>query len=78
VLSLVIVPSFFLIMDDLARVVSWIFSRFVGPKEEEPDLPDPRELAGTLAARRAEIAALDSRLLRLEAENARPHLHVAE
>ena len=78
VLSLVIVPSFYLIMDDLQRLVSWIFGRFVGGRDEEPEAPDARALAGDLAARRAEIAALESRLLRLEAEGARPRLHVAE
>jgi predicted RND superfamily exporter protein len=78
VLSLVIVPSFFLIMDDIQRLLSWIFGRFVGQKEEEPEEPDARDLATGIAARRAEIAALESRLLRLEAEGARPMLHVAE
>ncbi|WP_210527185.1 efflux RND transporter permease subunit [Rubellimicrobium arenae] len=78
VLSLVIVPSFFLIMDDLSRLLSWIFGRFVGQKDEEAAPPELDELASGIAARRAEIAALESRLLRLEAENARPVLHVAE
>jgi HAE1 family hydrophobic/amphiphilic exporter-1 len=79
VLSLVIVPSFFLIMDDLQRLLSWIFGRFVGAKEEEPAEVDGRELAAGLAARRAEIAAIEARLLRIEADRARPHhLHVAE
>ena len=36
VLSLVIVPSFYLIMDDLSRLLAWIFSRMIGPKEAEP------------------------------------------
>ncbi|MBP1807390.1 efflux RND transporter permease subunit [Rubellimicrobium aerolatum] len=78
VLSLVIVPSFFLIMDDIQRGLSWMFSRFVGAKEAEPEEPGAAELAAGLAARRAEIAALESRLVRLEAEGARPVLHVAE
>ena len=78
VLSLVIVPSFYLIMDDVSRVVSWIFGRFVGQKEEEPEVPEATELAAGLAARRAEIAALETRLLRLEAERARPRLTAAE
>ncbi|WP_245639117.1 efflux RND transporter permease subunit [Rubellimicrobium mesophilum] len=80
-LSLVVVPSFFLIMDDLQRVASWVFGRFVGAKEEEPAAPDPRDLAAALDDRQAEIAALEARLLRLEGD--RPHrlpggLHVAE
>jgi hypothetical protein len=78
VLSLVIVPSFYLIMDDLSRLMSWIFGRFVGAKEAEPEVPEAAELAAGLAARRAEIAALETRLLRLEAEKARPRLTAAE
>jgi multidrug efflux pump subunit AcrB len=35
-LSLVFVPAFFILMDDLSRLVVRIFSRFVGPKDE-PD-----------------------------------------
>jgi hypothetical protein len=34
VLSLVFVPSFYTVMDDLGRLVSWIFGRFIGPGEE--------------------------------------------
>jgi hypothetical protein len=34
VLSLVFVPSFFLIMDDLSRLLGWMFGRLVGRKEE--------------------------------------------
>lgn len=36
-LSLVIVPSFFLIMDDLNRLLSRLFARFIGPRDEEPE-----------------------------------------
>lgn len=45
VLSLVIVPAFFLIMDDLSRLVGWLFKGVVGAKEEEPVEPAPHELA---------------------------------
>ncbi|TNC59183.1 efflux RND transporter permease subunit, partial [Rubellimicrobium roseum] len=48
VLSLVIVPSFFLIMDDLQRLLSWIFGRFVGSKEEEPAELAPAEMTAQL------------------------------
>ena len=58
--------------------MSWIFGRFVGQKEEEPEVPEATELAAGLAARRAEIAALEARLMRVEADRARPRLHVAE
>ena len=78
VLSLVIVPSFYLIMDDLSRLLAWVFGRFVGSKDEEEEAPDNRTLAAEVAARRAELKAVEARLLRLEAEGARPRLHVAE
>ncbi len=42
ILSLVVVPSFFLIMDDLSRLLAWIFGRLVGKKDEE-NLPLDRE-----------------------------------
>ncbi|WP_160010421.1 efflux RND transporter permease subunit [Rhizobium sp. 18055] len=42
VLSLVVVPSFFLIMDDLSRLLGWMFGRLVGTKDQE-ELPLSRE-----------------------------------
>jgi predicted RND superfamily exporter protein len=33
-LSLVFVPAFFILMDDLSRLFGRLFSRFVGPKDE--------------------------------------------
>ena len=41
-LSLVFVPAFFVLMDDLSRLMAWAFGRFVGPSDEpedEPELP---------------------------------------
>jgi hypothetical protein len=43
-LSLLFVPSFFIVMDDLARLTSWTFSRFVG-STDEPAVPDIESLA---------------------------------
>ncbi|WP_435167633.1 efflux RND transporter permease subunit [Falsirhodobacter sp. 1013] len=54
-LSLVVVPSFFLIMDDLNQVLTRFFSRLIGPKEEEP----PAEM-DTLKGR---VEALEARRL---------------
>ena len=62
VLSLVVVPSFFLIMDDLSRLLGRIFGRFVGPKEAEPEAPGAAELGRSIEAGQAEIAALRARL----------------
>ncbi|KAA2236502.1 efflux RND transporter permease subunit [Salinarimonas soli] len=33
-LSLVFVPAFFVLMDDLSRFFTWVFGRFVGPRDE--------------------------------------------
>jgi HAE1 family hydrophobic/amphiphilic exporter-1 len=37
VLSLVFVPSFFTVMDDVGRFIWWIFGRFIGPTDESPE-----------------------------------------
>lgn len=68
VLSLVVVPSFFLIMDDLARVLGWVFGRFVGSKEAETAPADPQAMAGEIAQNRAELEALHLRLNILETQ----------
>ena len=67
VLSLVVVPAFFLIMDDLSRLLVWIFGRFIGERDEEPAPPDNAALAAALAERQAEIARLEVRIGELEA-----------
>lgn len=50
VLSLVFVPSFFILMDYVGKFLSWAFGRFVGPTDEsEADLPAaplPAKIAG--------------------------------
>ena len=83
VLSLVIVPSFFLIMDDLSRFLARIFSRFIGPREAEPEAPEAAVLADRIAAGQAEVLVLENRVHTLEARfdsrRAKPAtLHVAE
>ncbi len=81
ILSLVVVPSFFLIMDDLQRLLARLFGRFVGPKEAEPEAPAPADLARSIEAGQTEIAAMRARLDALEVEAAPKRqagsLHVA-
>ncbi len=36
-LSLVFVPAFFIVMDDIGRALAWTFGRFVGPRDEPAD-----------------------------------------
>jgi hydrophobe/amphiphile efflux-1 (HAE1) family protein len=54
VLSLVFVPSFYMVMDDVSRIVSRVFGRFVGPSEDESTwtehvMPDHAPIALTSA-----------------------------
>ena len=81
VLSLVVVPSFYLIMDDLSRLLGWIFGRFIGQKEAEPEVPEPALLAASVEGNSNEIAALRERLYALERSGGQRKLgalHVAE
>ncbi|ULB09699.1 efflux RND transporter permease subunit [Cereibacter azotoformans] len=66
ILSLVIVPSFFLIMDDLSRLIARLFSGIAGAREHEPEPPTAEELAERLAAREADLEALQARVADLE------------
>ncbi len=54
-LSLIFVPSFYVVMDDVARLFSWVFGRFVG-KRDEPKVLDP------------EVAAVDARVSAVDAD----------
>ncbi|WP_230426492.1 efflux RND transporter permease subunit [Paragemmobacter aquarius] len=69
VLSLIVVPAFFLIMDDLSRLVGRLFSRILGPKESEPDEPAASVLAERIDDLSTRVDALSGK---------RPTLHVAE
>jgi multidrug efflux pump subunit AcrB len=40
-LSLVFVPAFFVLMDDLSRLFSWVFGRFVGAADEGGETDEP-------------------------------------
>jgi xanthine/uracil/vitamin C permease (AzgA family) len=66
VLSLVVVPSFFLIMDDLSRLLGWAFGRLVGRKEVETIPLENTVLTEKLAEQAETIGALNARLDRLE------------
>ena len=66
VLSLLVVPSFFLIMDDLSRLLGWLFGRLVGKKEQE-DLGLSNEDLSKETRRQAQsISTLEERLNQLE------------
>ncbi|WFR99825.1 efflux RND transporter permease subunit [Rhizobium tumorigenes] len=66
VLSLIVVPSFFLIMDDLSRLLGWIFGRLVGRRDADDVVVTQESLAADMAANRAELTDLEQRFERLE------------
>ena len=78
VLSLVIVPSFYLIMDDLSRLVTRLFSRMVGKKEPEAEAPPADVLAGRIALLDAEQRSLRDRLDAMTAPRLVKPLEAAE
>jgi multidrug efflux pump subunit AcrB len=66
VLSLVVVPSFFLIMDDLSRLIGRVFGRFVGSKEEELPVLSPEHLSQMAQENNQSLAAIEERLSDIE------------
>ncbi|CDZ50787.1 efflux RND transporter permease subunit [Neorhizobium galegae] len=66
VLSLLVVPSFFLIMDDLSRLLGKIFGRMVGKKEQEDFGLTNEELSQEARKYAQSIAALEERLNQME------------
>jgi hypothetical protein len=60
VLSLVVVPSFFLIMDDLQRLLARLFGGLVGRKDEEPEAPSATALAQDIDALAVRVGLLES------------------
>ena len=66
VLSLVVVPSFFLIMDDLSRLLARIFGRLVGKKDEETPPLDNEALTEAANEAARNVEALDDRVSALE------------
>lgn len=78
VLSLVVVPAFYLIMDDLSRLLARLFSRLVGPKEADPEAPPAEVLAERIALLDAEQRALRDRLDAMTGPRMVPPLAAAE
>ncbi len=69
VLSLVFVPSFYIVMDDVARLFAWIFGRFVGKTDEAPVVDHTLEVVKSeLSKTNAAIEHLDDRIDQVEAE----------
>ncbi len=62
-LSLIFVPSFYVVMDDFARLTKWTFSRFIGATDEQ-ESRDPQIVAinAELASDATKIAALNDKV----------------
>ncbi|MCA0257110.1 MAG: efflux RND transporter permease subunit [Proteobacteria bacterium] len=80
VLSLVVVPSFFLIMDDLSWLLGRLFSRFVGSKDENDTELSVDDVAQLARRNEVKIDALASRLHAIESteEPVQKHDNVAQ
>ncbi|WP_395517055.1 efflux RND transporter permease subunit [Pseudorhizobium flavum] len=66
VLSLVVVPAFFLIMDDVSRLLGRIFGGMFGKKEEEAVSLSTEELSRRAHEAASSIATLEERLASIE------------
>jgi multidrug efflux pump subunit AcrB len=66
VMSLVVVPSFFLIMDDVSRLLGFLFSRLIGPKEVELEPLDNTTLTAQQQALSTQVSGLETRVDSLE------------
>ena len=66
VLSLVVVPAFFLILDDLSSLLGWLFSRFVGKKEEEEEALTPEVLSFLTRKNVQALEAVERRVAAVE------------
>jgi predicted RND superfamily exporter protein len=68
VLSLVVVPAVFLVMDDISRLFGWVFSRMIGKKDEELEVLENEELTRLLNENSRTISSLEERLQRIETD----------
>lgn len=76
VLSLVVVPSLYLVMDDVSRFFGWVLGSMIGKKEVEPESPEAHVLAERIAKGREDLSLIQGRLIALEAalqQKGRPH-----
>jgi predicted RND superfamily exporter protein len=61
ILSLIVVPAFFLIMDDLSQLLGRIFGRFVGQKEQEDPIYTAEQLSQMVRDNKAAIDDLQTK-----------------
>ena len=66
VLSLIVVPAFFLIMDDVSRLLAHLFGRFVGKKEEEEEALSNEKLSEIARENSLALSSLEARVASME------------
>ncbi len=66
VLSLIVVPAFFLIMDDVSRLLAHLFGRFVGKKEEEEETLSTEKLSEIARENSMALSTLEARVAGME------------
>ncbi len=66
VLSLIVVPAVFLIMDDLSRLLAHLFGRFVGKKEEEEEALSNEKLSEIARENSLALSLLEARVAGME------------
>ncbi|PRX11918.1 UNVERIFIED_ORG: HAE1 family hydrophobic/amphiphilic exporter-1 [Martelella mediterranea] len=66
VLSLLVVPAFFMIMDDIAGLLRLVFGRFIGRRDPDDHVYTTEETGKLGEANRAKIAKLEERLDTIE------------
>ncbi|MET3598687.1 efflux RND transporter permease subunit [Martelella mangrovi] len=66
VLSLLVVPAFFMIMDDIAGLLRLVFGRFIGRRDPDDHVYTTEETGMLGEANRAKIAKLEERLDTIE------------
>ncbi|CDN92270.1 efflux RND transporter permease subunit [Agrobacterium tumefaciens] len=66
VLSLIVVPAFFLIMDDFSRLLAHLFGRFVGKKEEEEEALSNEKLSEIARENSLALSSLEARVASME------------
>lgn len=71
VLSLVVVPSFFLIMDDISRLFAFLFGKLVGRKDADDEVLTKESLATAIDENRKSLAILEERLEIIENKDVR-------
>ncbi len=72
-LSLIVVPSFFLIMDDLSRLLARIFGRLVGRKDPNDHVLTTEALTASVEENAQSIATLEDRVNAIEEKQTAPH-----